>query len=56
MFSDIHIEFMENFLNEEKLEIALFNKLRQWLLKVDENNNLIDIYVPWDFVFLFQNL
>ena len=50
VFSDIHIEFMENFLNEEKLEIALFNKLRQWLLKVDENNNLIDIYVPWDFV------
>ena len=50
VFSYIHIEFMENFLNEEKLEIALFNKLRQWLLKVDENNNLIDIYVPWDFV------
>ena len=50
VFSDIHIEMMENSLSQETLEIALFNKLRQWLLKVDENNNLIDIYVPWDFV------
>lgn len=50
VFSDIHIEMMENSLSQETLEIALFNKLRQWLLKVDENNSLIDIYVPWDFV------
>lgn len=50
VFSDIHIELMENSLSKETLEIALFNKLRQWLLKVDENNKIIDIYVPWDFV------